>query len=146
MRTRVPLSERFLLKVRITPGCWYWECACHPDGYGVIQRGGRGEGLVRATHVAYELAYGPLPLGTEACHRCDTPPCVRPTHLFAGTRLDNVTDMHAKRRGAPLPTHCPAGHEYTAENTRFRPGGGRLCKVWRRARRRARKERTGSWQ
>lgn len=31
-------------------------------------------------------------------HRCDNPPCVRPEHLFLGTRADNVIDMIGKRR------------------------------------------------
>lgn len=33
-------------------------------------------------------------------HHCDTPPCVRPDHLFAGTNADNIADMMAKGRHA----------------------------------------------
>lgn len=35
--------------------------------------------------------------GKMACHRCDTPCCVSPGHLYAGTSQQNVDD--AKRRG-----------------------------------------------
>jgi len=31
-------------------------------------------------------------------HRCDTPACVNPSHLFIGTQLANIADMVAKRR------------------------------------------------
>ena len=27
------------------------------------------------------------------------------------------------------PTHCPSGHEYSKENTGFRPNGHRVCKI-----------------
>lgn len=36
--------------------------------------------------------------GLDACHRCDIRACVRPSHLFEGTRLQNVQDMDGKGR------------------------------------------------
>jgi hypothetical protein len=32
-------------------------------------------------------------------HRCDTPACVNPDHLFLGTAKDNALDREAKGRG-----------------------------------------------
>jgi hypothetical protein len=33
-----------------------------------------------------------------ALHKCDTPLCVRPDHLFVGSKADNTQDMMAKGR------------------------------------------------
>jgi hypothetical protein len=35
------------------------------------------------------------------CHSCDNQSCVRPSHLFLGTPLDNMLDMCAKDRTNP---------------------------------------------
>jgi hypothetical protein len=53
---------------------------------------------VLAHRFAYALLRGPIPKDLELCHTCDVPACVRPEHLFPGSRLDNVRDMVAKRR------------------------------------------------
>ena len=75
--------------------CWLWKGSKTPEGYGVFGRA--------YTHrIAYERAYGPIPDGMEVCHTCDTPSCVSPKHLFAGTSRDNTWDSLRKRRFKPF--------------------------------------------
>jgi len=80
-------------------GCRIWLGFVCPQGYARTWYKGKGGVLVH--RIAYELAYGPIPSGMKVCHRCDTPSCSEPTHLFLGTQKDNLRDMFAKGRGRP---------------------------------------------
>lgn len=81
-------------------GCWMWASALTRKGYGRFQvgRGHDDRRQVQAHRFAWELFNGPIPRGLVLCHRCDTPPCVNPGHLFLGTQADNVVDMVTKGR------------------------------------------------
>lgn len=111
---------RFWATVEVGPGdpetaCWLWQGG-HRDHHGY------GNFRGHATHrVSWALSNGPIPDGLIVCHKCDNPPCVRPSHLFVGTIGDNTRDMVQKGRaawqGRPRKTHCVNGHEYTPENS-----------------------------
>jgi hypothetical protein len=94
-----PLAERFWEKVEKTASCWLWNGYRNPGGYGQVNIGSRGDGMRLAHRVSWELHYGTIPEDMNVLHRCDTPSCVNPSHLFLGTDADNVADMMNKGRG-----------------------------------------------
>lgn len=78
-------------------GCWLWSGA-------VASRYGRMayRGNQHAAHrLSFEVHVRPLGEGEVVCHRCDTPLCVNPLHLWAGTQRDNMRDMIEKGRDRP---------------------------------------------
>lgn len=89
--------ERLLSKVEFIPecGCWIWTCGYSSTGYGSFWLGGRSIGAHRASWVLHGKDIGE---GEVLCHKCDTPGCVNPDHLFVGSQKDNILDMHAKGR------------------------------------------------
>jgi len=115
----------------MTP-CEPWPLYIDPkSGYGVKRVKGK---LVGAHRWTWMQAYGPIPEGLYVCHHCDNPSCVRLSHLFLGTPVQNNADRDAKGRrrgnGQKEWTHCKAGHEFTPENTRIKKTNGqRVCKI-----------------
>jgi hypothetical protein len=71
---------------------------------------------VGAHRAAWELTNGPLKADQHVCHSCDTPLCVNPRHLFAGTASDNMQDASRKGRLAvPRPRRQKFTDEQVAE-------------------------------
>lgn len=93
--------DRFWALVEKTPYCWNWIGSTSTRGYGRFWKGGR----VIPAH--WFLLDDYPPAGKEACHKCDNPSCVRPGHIFIGTRSDNMRDMVRKGRHNPVGAYAP---------------------------------------
>lgn len=84
--------------------CWLWTGWQDGKGYGMLEIGSKRDGTRRrvlAHRLSYELNVGPIPPGMEICHRCDTPLCCNPSHLYIGTHFENMADMTRKGRRTP---------------------------------------------
>lgn len=99
-RIDIELLARFESKFEPEPnsGCWLWTASAFPDGYGQIKTSGKN---MRAHRLSWILYRGEIPNGLQVLHRCDTPLCINPDHLFLGTSQDNVDDMMQKGRHRP---------------------------------------------
>ena len=82
--------------------CWVWAGAKSARGYGVISLKSQEfpQKVAMSHRAVYEICVEPIPDGMRVLHRCDNPPCCRPSHLFLGTDADNVKDKVAKGRQA----------------------------------------------
>lgn len=104
-------------------GCLLWLGSVNHKGYGKYGPDG-------AHRLAYADFVGPIPEGLFVLHHCDTPPCVQPRHLYAGTALDNMRDrLDRGRNPQKLKTHCPQGHPYSGTNLYVWRGRARYCRA-----------------
>lgn len=90
---RKPLTKRFWEKVAVGPKCWLWKASPWLNGYGRFWNGVKN---TYAHQVAWQLANGrSIPNGLHILHSCNVKLCVRPSHLYPGTQLQNVADSIA---------------------------------------------------
>jgi hypothetical protein len=87
-------ANRFINKLSIGDGCWEWMGNRNVKNYGLFTR----PPDMAAHRFAYEFFYGVNPGSMLVCHKCDNPPCCRPSHLFLGTAEDNMRDAMQKGR------------------------------------------------
>lgn len=134
--------ERFWAKVdRTASGCWMWMGAKSrpPNGthwYGVysVTISYRRRKSFKAHRFSHMITKGD-PGNLDVLHHCDTPLCVRPDHLYAGTPADNARDMRARGRERGMAynnrvkTICKRGHPLSGDNLRINPRGQRVCKA-----------------
>lgn len=148
MSGQMTFEQRFWEKVKKTKTCWVWLASRRCGGYGEIWD--KAIGRTRCAHrISYEWSVGMIPKGWTIHHKCNNPPCVRPSHLVAMTMRDNLllNDSAVSRNARK--THCPKGHPYSKENTFHYKEQHRQCRTCKRERdnERSRKNKSGeSWR
>lgn len=101
------VADRFWSKVLKTDTCWLWQRRVNNRGYGcfawIYPDKARRSQDIYAHRAAWILTHGSIPPGRNVLHRCDTPACVNPAHLFIGSQSDNMRDCFKKHRHPGMP-------------------------------------------
>lgn len=101
--------------------CWLWTGSkIGQGGYGEFRFKGK---KILAHRLAFLWFVGPIKNGNDICHHCDIPPCIRPSHLFCGTRSDNMRDCAKKGRlyYQQNPEAAPAGIDHPRHGAKITP-------------------------
>jgi hypothetical protein len=121
-------------------GCWEWQMALTPAGYGMVRFSSRGIST-GAHRFAYAAFVGPIPEGLVLDHLCRYPACVNPAHLEPVTQEDNLKRGNSVAAIVTRTKVCIHGHDLTGDNLYVSPGGFRKCRTCLRNRRAERYQR-----
>ena len=141
---RTPI-DRFASLIQFG-SCWEWIGQRNNRGYSVFYVGPTAiPRQVLGHRWAYEFFSGQrIPEGMQIDHLCRVRHCVNPDHMEVVTPLINTMRGYSPTRLNAEKTACPAGHEYTPENTWVEKNGYRHCRACKRIRDRHRIRRKGS--
>ncbi len=126
------LPRRFARRIVVdASGCWLWTGTKHEAGYGRVRQRGR---QVTAHRAIYGLVARPVPSDKQLDHLCRNRLCVNPLHMEVVDNRTNTLRGIGPTALNKRKTHCPAGHEYTEQNTRVSKSGKRHCRECNRLR------------
>lgn len=99
MATAEELMDGFGIWYDVEPntGCWLWLRGTTEKGYAHVRYGGV---MNRASRLMLMLHGVEVPSSKFVLHRCDTPACVNPHHLYIGDHADNMRDRAIRGRVA----------------------------------------------
>ena len=92
------LTERIKNKTINNGECLEWNGGCRGlklHGYPVLGMNGKTKSITR---LLWEEKYEKIPKDYCVCHKCDNTKCIKLSHLFLGTRKDNIQDAVKKGR------------------------------------------------
>ena len=110
-------------------GCWVCSYAPDTSGYPQVSYLSRMELTHRVMFVA---AKGIIPSALQLDHLCRNRTCCNPDHLEAVLPRENTMRGETIIARNAAVTHCPRGHEYSADNafpTDLKRGKQRRCRA-----------------
>jgi hypothetical protein len=115
-----PFEPYFWSLVDKSGDCWIWKGNRYGNGYGRVHYKGKRQ---PAHRVACALAGVPIPDGLLGCHSCDNKLCVRPSHIFLGTQVDNMQDWTKKGKNKLIsdPSLLKRGNEHWTRIPEYAP-------------------------
>lgn len=135
-RTNHTFARRVFAYVDASGDCWEWTGTTDDNGYGIIGRGGRGGGNLRAHSAVWQLLVGAIPDGMVFDHLCRNRPCVNPDHGEIVTPGENTKRGYGVSRGLGARKVCNYGHPL--DGITFVNGRAiRYCKTCARSKMRA---------
>lgn len=113
------LEDRLFEKRTILEnGCWIWGGVTNNMGYGITSVVGLPRNnRTRLVHRIAAVLWKGIDLAStvKVLHRCDTPLCFNPDHLFLGTQAENLSDCMTKGRARRAQGERCATSKLTAE-------------------------------